>query len=141
MHTCTICNETKSLDNFYIMRGKYPQSYCKPCLKAQKKQYYAGNREQKLLEHARARARKFNLDCDITIADVVIPTHCPYLGIELTDHVGKGRTGTNPSLDRIDTSKGYIKGNVQVISDKANRMKSDASNEELIAFATYILRK
>jgi hypothetical protein len=47
----------------------------------------------------------------------------------------------SPSLDRIDNNKGYIKGNVEVISWKANIMKSNASPEELVEFAKAILEK
>jgi hypothetical protein len=37
----------------------------------------------------------------------------------------------NYSLDRIDSSKGYIKGNVWVISLRANRIKNDSTPQEL----------
>ena len=45
----------------------------------------------------------------------------------------------SPSLDRIDSTKGYVPGNVWVISNKANRMKSNAAAEELIIFAKSVL--
>lgn len=43
------------------------------------------------------------------------------------------------SLDRIDSSKGYIRENSQVISLLANQMKSNATREELILFSEYML--
>lgn len=136
MRTCTKCHTTKDDTEFY---GYH--SWCKCCIREKKREYYLNNREQKLLEHARARARKFDMPFNITVEDVVIPEYCPYLNIKITDNNGKGRTGTNPSLDRINNSLGYVKGNVQVISDKANTMKNSATLDELLTFAKAMIAR
>lgn len=63
--------------------------------------------------------------------DIVIPTECPVLGIPLKR--GEGAiTDHSPTLDRITPEKGYVRGNVLVISNKANRMKSTATSQELL---------
>lgn len=91
-----------------------------------------------LLEAAQNRARTKSLPIDITVEDIFIPGICPVLGIKLVR--GKGRfIPSSPSLDRIDPSLGYIRGNVQVISSKANAMKSDASREQLLKFAEWVM--
>jgi hypothetical protein len=65
---------------------------------------------------------------------------CPILGIKLkvgnyTDNEG---WRSSPTLDRIDPSKGYIRGNIQFISGLANAMKSQAGEEELLLFAKWV---
>lgn len=74
-----------------------------------------------------------------------LPTHCPYLGIELQYRPGhgqgSGRADYNlATVDRIDSTKGYEKGNVQIISYLANCMKRDATIEQLIAFAHGVIK-
>ena len=70
---------------------------------------------------AKARAKEKGRDFNIELSDIVIPTLCPVLGIPMD----------RPSLDRIDGTKGYVKGNVRVISHRANMLKNDATIEEL----------
>jgi hypothetical protein len=72
------------------------------------------------------------LDFDLTVDDVVIPDVCPLLGIKLQWRGrNDGKThADSPSLDRKDSTKGYTKDNVWVISHRANTIKNSASPEE-----------
>lgn len=103
--------------------------------------YVLAQPERYLATCARRRARNKGIEFNITHEDIHIPTHCPILGIELKSHVGEGKHGgqnDSPTLDRIDPNKGYVKGNIQVLSHLANMMKSNATAEELHLFADWI---
>lgn len=95
------------------------------------------NPQIQMLERARMRAKEKGLDFDITTEDIIIPELCPILG---TPFIRGDRKPTpqSPSLDRIDPARGYVKGNVRVISHRANTIKNDASIEELEAVIRYI---
>jgi len=97
-----------------------------------------------LVRNARQRARKSGLGASITSSDIHWPTHCPVLGIELDYSTKRGarksNNPTSPSLDRFDNSKGYVRGNVFVVSLRANQLKSNATPDELEAVARYARR-
>lgn len=108
------------------------------------KKYRRKYPERTLFRAARTRSKIRNLEFNLDYSDVVIPEYCPILGIKIEIYAGNGRCGgymNSPSLDRIDNTKGYIKGNVQVISHKANSMKFTASKEELLKFAQWVLKE
>lgn len=91
-----------------------------------------------MIQNARVRARIAGVPFTITANDIVIPTNCPILGIPLFQAKGKRGGGDNsPSLDRIKPELGYVPGNIIVISNRANRLKSDASIEELRSIASF----
>lgn len=99
-------------------------------------------REKAMWKRAQNRALKAGRLFDIEVTDIVIPEYCPLLGVKicLTNTVAGG-LNDSPSLDRVDTTKGYIKGNIWVISNKANTMKNDASPEMLVKFCRHMLAK
>lgn len=81
---------------------------------------------------AKRRAEEKGLKFDIKLSDIPdIPKTCPILGIPLTVKKGKGASSNSPSLDRIIPSKGYIRENIEIISHRANQIKSDATIEEI----------
>lgn len=107
------------------------------------RKYRKTHPERIIWRAAKQRAKNKNLAFDIEITDITIPEFCPILGIPLIIHSGNGTPGgkeNSPSLDRIDNNKGYIKGNIQVISHKANSMKFTANKEELLLFAKWIYK-
>lgn len=97
------------------------------------KKYREQNREKRLWIGAKNRATQQNLEFNIDVSDIVIPKVCPILKTKF-----KFGTSSAASLDRIDPSKGYVKGNIQVISRKANLMKNNATVKELKDFAEWV---
>jgi hypothetical protein len=87
-----------------------------------------------MLRTARGNAKRRGLEFTITLADIDIPTICPVLEIPIRFD---GERDNMPSLDRINSSLGYVKGNVIVISWRANWLKSNATSEELKLLAKF----
>jgi hypothetical protein len=92
-------------------------------------------RKRTMLNAARSRATKRNLPFNLTVDDFDIPDTCPALGTEI---VLDGDPDRAPSLDRVVPVMGYVKGNVVVISNRANRIKNDASAYELKLIADFV---
>lgn len=119
-----------------VRRREYQQQRQQdPALKCRanewQRQWRKNNPVPRMLSVARGRARDAGIPFDLCPEDVIIPEFCPILGIKLER--GEGVCTTNsPSLDKVIPLLGYVKGNVQVISMKANAMKQAASMDELI---------
>jgi hypothetical protein len=75
------------------------------------------------------KAHNTRWEWDIDFGDIEFPTHCPMLGIEL-NYFATGMEENSPSFDRLNPKKGYVKGNVVIISCRANRIKNDGTYEE-----------
>ena len=86
--------------------------------------------ERQLVESARRRAREMGLPFDLTANDVKIPVLCPALGIPIRKGNRKLKDNS-PSIDRLIPRLGYVKGNVVVVSWRANRIKCDATLDEM----------
>jgi|DEB0MinimDraft_6_1074348.scaffolds.fasta_scaffold53017_3 hypothetical protein len=106
-------------------------------LKEKNREYVKNNKPRYLLGGAKKRAKDKSLPFDLELSDIVIPEFCPMLGIRLEVQEGRS-SGCSPTLDRIVPEKGYTKGNVQVISMRANQIKSDATADEIMAVAKYM---
>lgn len=96
-----------------------------------------------LLRHAKYRAKKQGLPFTLEKKDIVIPNICPVLGTELSVlGVDPHKFPESiPSLDKIIPEFGYVKENIEVISLLANRMKSNATPEQLSHFGKWAFIK
>ena len=83
----------------------------------------------------------YDVPFDLTIDDIVIPAKCPVFGIALHRNSGpEAKIKLNsPTIDRTIPSKGYVRGNINIISNKANLMKGSRPMDELKMFAKWIL--
>lgn len=86
----------------------------------------------------RAKQKGWVHDLDLEYIQSIWPVDnkCPVFGTEFT--YGNDSLDTNASIDRIDSSLGYVKGNVSIVSWRANNLKSDASLSELEAVISYM---
>jgi hypothetical protein len=97
--------------------------------KLRERRYRETHRERALLKSARRRAAKHGLEFTITEKDIVIPEVCPIRGTPFTIGTRQYRADS-PSLDRIEPHRGYVPGNVWVISTRANVVKNDGTPDE-----------
>lgn len=143
---CKICKETKADTEFPVAVTTRDRLdiYCRICKKAAQATWYANNRKaakmRNMLHRAKRRAGIKGLAFALKVTDLGDPVEkCPVLGLTLNwDRAGLP-AGDSPSLDRIDNSKGYVRGNVMIISHRANMIKCDATAEEVRAVADWLI--
>ncbi len=133
--------EGKPCPHGHTLRYSKRPHQCVACKKVHASRWRKANRKRHLgrpervwLNRVKKRAREIGVEFSIEEEDMRIPETCPLLGIPIL-RTAEHNSPNLPSLDRIDPSKGYVKGNVRVISFLANAMKRDATKEQLLAFA------
>ena len=90
-------------------------------------------------------AKKVPKELRRKLLDIIeLPDVCPALGVPLnyagTGQEGWSRKDDSASIDRIDSSLGYVEGNMQIISWKANRIKSNATEEEVFMVGEFLMK-
>jgi hypothetical protein len=165
---CILCGVELNGDNTTWYRQKNYIHKCHDCLKVEKNDWLIANRlanpskylesgaryrenqrehrpqrytarQQHASAHKRANALGLPFNLTSSYIESIQVDKCPVLGIELK-YGGGHRCDASATLDRIDSGGGYVVGNVQVISFKANLMKSNATPEEMLAFADWVYR-
>lgn len=131
--TCVPCYKEKAKQKRKIRLGLLTQQEKKEFNKKHYNRYKTNNylkyRYNSIKRNAKYRGIKFSISFE-DYCLIEIPKICPILGIKLKQNSG-GPKDNSPSLDRIDTSKGYVKNNLVYISYAANRMKSSISLKTL----------
>jgi len=103
----------------------------------QTKEYQIWDKIRKMVYDAKGRAKKKNLPFNISPDNITIPSHCPILHIPLIFNTSGDNSPNSPSLDRIIPSKGYVEGNIIVISRRANELKRNATIKEMLLLADF----
>lgn len=140
---CTKCKQEKSLEDFHRhSRSKNGhREVCKACRKTLSAEVHKKKDLQAhTLQSIKFRAKELKLPFNLVYDDITPPETCPVFGFKLIRYRG-GRQYDSPSVDRIIPELGYVKGNIQVISSLANTMKQDATKEQLVTFAKWILKE
>lgn len=133
---CVECRELKPFSAFHKHSGcKYGvNTVCKPCRKPSSQLgWQRQSLRQRLFHRARSRATVKGIPFTITVDDIVIPDVCPVFGKPF--ELGHRKWGA--SIDKMIPELGYVKGNISVISNLANMMKSSATLEELRTFGRW----
>ena len=151
---CNKCNKELSFNKFRERKdtgwkdinNKFRYSYCRECEKKRFKEAYKKDPIPQMLSNSKIRAKAKKLPHNITSDDIreVWPKDniCPVLKKPFEMGFKSGKTKSMaPSLDKIIPSYGYTKGNIVVISDIVNRLKSDESLEDLKKIINFYIKK
>lgn len=137
-YNCRVC-DTKRQQKRRVVKKAEMQSYSREYRIKNKNNFEF--RLQGLLNASRARAKEKNRENTLVMQDLKelfpVDGKCPVFGFDL-EWNGNGFRETSPSIDRIDSSKGYTKDNIQIISWKANRIKGYATVEDLETVIAYL---
>jgi hypothetical protein len=145
---CNMCHKEKPLDDFhYLAKSKdKKQFHCKSCATLYKrsiggsypnhKKNHQKDYRKGLVRAAKHRAKIKKVPFDITWTDLVLTDICPVLGIPIFSDTLDNPNA--PSIDRMVPELGYIKGNVSIISRRANVLKGDATILELEKILSYM---
>lgn len=87
----------------------------------------------------KANATRIGKAWDIEFGDLEFPSHCPILNIEL-NYFNEEISDNSPSFDCVIPERGYVKGNVFIVSQRANRIKNDGTADEHYSIAEFIER-
>ena len=152
---CKDCGNYLSLDDFHIKNSMKDnrRNTCKVCITEVSKRSYEKNKHKRrvkeikdrstveghfkhIISNIKKRSKDKGLDCDIEYKTLMglweeQDGRCKLTGRPLTVQKGVGILQTTCSVDRIDSSKGYVIGNIRLVCDVVNIMKGTMTDIEL----------
>ena len=153
MKVCTKCGTEKEVTEFYTTRHGNLEGKCMACRRSLNSEWYRKNKTnvevkrkedrhadpvKHMLHRAKARAKREGLPFNLEHQDIEVPDVCPVLSIPLVIGEGSGGEDGSPSLDKFIPMLGYVKGNVSVISWRANSLKRNGTLAEMEALVTWM---
>jgi hypothetical protein len=150
---CSKCNVTKDIFNFHWKSARL-QAECGECREKQRHAKYSASpeifllRAYQMIKQESARLIRKRRPVTITFEEFMktwadqkkkYGLICPISGQKMTYQQGLGNLETNISIDRIDSSKDYVKGNIQFICRRVNTMKHNVTLEDLVFWSRAIM--
>lgn len=126
MLTCSLYRQ-KVLDERFKRTGRYEGHHASDLSRAMAA-YFTRKKQN---------SKKSKWGWEVTYHDIEWNVICPIFGTEL-DWFAEKHHANSPSLDRVDPTKGYIPGNVRIISFRANCIKNNGTAEEHLLIADYM---
>ena len=164
---CPKCNITKPVEENFVKykkvlksgKPKY-NSWCKECVSKKQVEYHkqtwgpdrlkfvAYKRTKTVrsfLGYLRSKAIHRSSNCISLDALEVLwfeqKGKCALTGWEMTMELGKGNIPTKCSIDRIDSSIGYVPGNVQLVCRAANISKNVLSTSDFLNLCKAVVER
>ena len=143
IHKCNCCTKVEKREQAAKRHSRVPDH-----IAALRRKYTKNMKEldpvkyscKQMAASAKKRSTALGLDYNISTSYLIeiSPVICPILGVEIK-YGGGDRDHNSASIDRVDSSKGYTKDNVQIVSLLANLMKSNANVMQMRKFAKWVI--
>lgn len=140
---CKCCGEEKEAREFSEHKQTktgYDLSRCKECkLEMTRSAKYWDNKpiEKRIYDRTKGRATRKGIPFDLELSDIILPSVCPVFGVPFIygDHMW------TYSIDKLKPELGYIKGNIVIISNRANMLKGSATANEIGLLHKWLLEQ
>lgn len=142
---CTSCNKNYTRRASQLVNGR--SHGCQSCNSVEREKYSFWEGIDGVSKQYLTRLHHRNKEVQISLQDLVDRWKlqngkCAYTGLKLIlvekDTAWKQSTA---SIDRIDSSKGYILGNIQWVHKRVNTMKNDMSEDEFLLWCHTIVKE
>ncbi len=169
MKRCRKCGIDKHEENdFFLIKrktGEYRDTRCKDCVNAEQKAWQNSFVEthgmthrtllrskslagyfQSIIRSIRARSKQKGFDNVDLTAEYLVELYekqqrkCALTGWKMTTTVGQGNVFSNVSVDRVESSKGYTKNNIQLVCRAANGFKNSLTTKQFVSLCKSVCK-